>query len=205
MGSLPVLVVEDDAPTLRAMVREVRGRFRPVPCRTLADAQQAIEKLGTAPAGVIVDVRLPDGSGLDLLTEIKKQFPGVGALVLTGRATPEIINRSNLLEAGFAVKPNAMDNLRAFLRKLAEPPPPKQVPLGDAVKWFVEEYGLTKREGDLVALLASGEPRTELADGLRVGEGTVKTHIKHILKKTGDRDVGELLARLLRGAPREDD
>jgi DNA-binding NarL/FixJ family response regulator len=183
------------------MVREVRGRFRPVPCRTLADAHLALERLDGAPAGVIVDVRLPDGSGLDLLSEIRKLFPDISALVLTGKPDPDIINRSHLLDAGFAVKPDALDNLRAFLRRLAQPPvPAKQPPLGDAVKSFVDEYGLTKREGDLVALLAQGEPRTELAEGLHVGEGTVKTHIKHILKKTGDRDVGELLARLLRGA-----
>lgn len=60
---------------------------------------------------------------------------------------------------------------------------------------------LTGREADIVSALSRGVPRTELAADLGIGDGTVKTHIKGILKKTGDRDTGELQARLIRGAP----
>lgn len=181
------------------MVREVKTRFRPVPCRTIAGARRAVEQLGSAPAGVIVDVRLPDGNGLDLLSEIREHWPDahVGALVLTGTADPETINRSHMLDAGFAVKPDTLDNLRAFLDRIAADRP--RVPLDDAVDRFVRIYNLTPRETDLLAALAHGERRTDLATELGVEEGTVKTHIKNILKKTGDGDVGELLARLLRG------
>jgi len=199
-----VLVIEDHAPTLRAMVREIRGRFRPVPCRTIAGARRAVEQLRDAPAGVIVDVRLPDGNGLDLLSEIRELYPDahVGALVVTGKADPEIINRSHLLDAGFAVKPDTLDNLRAFLDRIAAGRP--RVPLEGAVERFVAEYALTPREADVVAALAHGQRRTDLADELGVDEGTVKSHIKHILKKTGDADTGELLARLLRGESKND-
>lgn len=181
------------------MVREVRGSLRAVPCRTLAGARDAMDQLGTRPAGVIIDVRLPDGSGLDLVSEIRERFPEIRVLVVTGRADPDVINRSHLLDAAFALKPHTIENLRAFLRRLAAPRPGR-APLHATIDGLVVRYSLTPRETDILTALAMGEPRATLARTLGLGEESVKTHIKHILRKTRDRDVGELLARLLRTA-----
>jgi DNA-binding NarL/FixJ family response regulator len=194
VAARPVLVIEDHAPTLRAMAREVRGAFRAVPCADLAAARRAIAQLRTRPVGVIVDVRLPDGSGLDLLREIREQFPGIGALVVTGSADADIINRSHLLDAAFAVKPHTLANLRKFLQELDTPSPP----LVATIDRFIQSYDLTPREHDVLKLLAVGETRARLARKLGIRESSVKTHLKHILRKTGDADVGELIARLLR-------
>jgi DNA-binding NarL/FixJ family response regulator len=191
------LVIEDHEPTLRAMAREVREPFRPVPCEDLAAARKALALLRTRPAGVIVDVRLPDGSGLDLLREIRARYPEVSALVVTGKADADIINTTHLLDAAFAVKPDTLENLRAFLQRLAGPAQPS---LRQSIRSFIHAYGLTPREADVLCLLAQGETRAGLARKLGVRESSVKTHLKHILRKTGDADVGELIARLLRAA-----
>jgi DNA-binding NarL/FixJ family response regulator len=57
---------------------------------------------------------------------------------------------------------------------------------------------LTTRERDILAQLATGSTDTEIARGLGVGEGTVKTHIRHILGKLGVRNRTAAVARALR-------
>jgi len=59
-------------------------------------------------------------------------------------------------------------------------------------------HGLTARELDIMTELASGATDQEIAERLRVGEGTVKTHIRHILHKLGVRNRTAAIAYALR-------
>ena len=173
-----------------------------MPCHSIKLARDQLRRLNEERApllGVIVDVVLPDGSGLDFLDDVRRRHPRVSALVMSGQLDPEVINRAHLLDAHFALKPDTLANLRRFLDQLVEPPPP----LLAAIPRFAAAHKLTPREADVLTLIARGVPRAKLARRLRISEESVKTHVKHILRETGDDNVGELVARLLRVAAGE--
>ncbi|WP_010627546.1 helix-turn-helix transcriptional regulator [Halomonas sp. KM-1] len=62
---------------------------------------------------------------------------------------------------------------------------------------FAARYGLTDREFDVLELLRAGYTNQHIADELVLGLATVKTHVRHILHKTGTASRSQLLARLL--------
>jgi len=65
--------------------------------------------------GFVLDVGLPDGSGLDLLADARTKFPATPALVLTGRTEASSINAAFDLNADYVVKPIAEARVRHFL------------------------------------------------------------------------------------------
>ena len=63
---------------------------------------------------------------------------------------------------------------------------------------FIEQYGLTEREVDVVELLIAGKSNKEIAAELSLGLATVKTHLHHIFSKTGVQNRSEMVALALR-------
>ncbi|MCP3403926.1 ActR/PrrA/RegA family redox response regulator transcription factor [Bradyrhizobium sp. CCGB20] len=97
-----LLIVEDDKPFLERLSRamETRG-FAVTSCDTVSDGLAQIGK--AAPAFAVVDLRLGDGNGLDVVSALKKKRPEARAIVLTGYG--------NIATAVTAVKMGAIDYL----------------------------------------------------------------------------------------------
>ncbi len=109
---MPLLLVDDDAPFRQrlAMMLERRG-FAVTAVAGLAEARNAVTALsaGNTPSHAVVDMRLGDGNGLDLVTELRARWPEMRIVILTGYG--------NLATAVSAVKAGAVD----YLAKPAEP------------------------------------------------------------------------------------
>src|SRR5579863_2725961 len=97
-----LLIVEDDKPFLERLARamETRG-FAVTSCESVADGMSQIAK--AAPAFAVVDLRLGDGNGLDVVSALKRKRPEARAIVLTGYG--------NIATAVTAVKMGAVDYL----------------------------------------------------------------------------------------------
>jgi len=97
-----LLIVEDDKPFLERLSRamETRG-FAVTSCDTVSDGLAQINK--AAPAFAVVDLRLGDGNGLDVVSALKRKRPDARAIVLTGYG--------NIATAVTAVKMGAVDYL----------------------------------------------------------------------------------------------
>jgi two-component system, response regulator RegA len=97
-----LLIVEDDKPFLERLARamETRG-FSVTSCDSVADGLSQIAK--AAPAFAVVDLRLGDGNGLDVVSALKRRRPEARAIVLTGYG--------NIATAVTAVKLGAIDYL----------------------------------------------------------------------------------------------
>jgi len=101
-GERSLLIVEDDKSFLQRLVRAMEGRgFVVTPAESVAEGLLQVEK--AAPAFAVVDMRLGDGNGLDVISAMKKRRPEARAIILTGYG--------NIATAVNAVKLGAVDYL----------------------------------------------------------------------------------------------
>jgi DNA-binding NtrC family response regulator len=115
-----ILVVEDEANLRRAVCRGLEERgHRPVQAGTLGEARRRL--LGGSPDAVLLDLRLPDGDGLELLGELGADHPGTPAVILTAYGDVDTAVRA--LKAGaedFFEKPFELEALAIVLERLVE-------------------------------------------------------------------------------------
>ena len=101
-GERSLLIVEDDKSFLQRLARAMEGRgFAVTTAESVADGLLQVEK--AAPAFAVVDMRLGDGNGLDVISAMKKRRPEARAIILTGYG--------NIATAVNAVKLGAVDYL----------------------------------------------------------------------------------------------
>jgi two-component system, response regulator RegA len=135
--ALPLLLVDDDAPfRQRLQVMLTRKGFAVTAVGSIAEARVEAAKL--RPGHAVVDIRLEDGNGLDLVAELRALSPAVRIVMLTGYG--------NLATAVAAVKAGAVDYLakpadpedivRALSAEIGERPEPPPEPMSaDRVRW----------------------------------------------------------------------
>lgn len=213
-----VLSIEDDPAVGALLRRELEFEGFEV---TLATS--AAEGLGTALGGgfdlILLDLRLPDGNGFELVAELRRQSDRTPVIVVSGRGDP--VDKVRGLDSGaddFITKPFSRQELaariRAVLRRTA-PPPEAVSRLGRleidrrSRRVFKEgsEISLTRREFELLDLLSSrpGEviSRDEFLDRLWhdvfVSPRTVDTHIASLRRKLADEPGRPSVIESVRG------
>lgn len=115
-----VLIVDDDRFVRMALAEALKSwEYEPVEADSVASAREMFE--AEEPAIVLLDIDLPDGSGLDVLTEIKESYPDTIAVMITGNV--DIDNSVAALRGGahdFIGKPVRIEELRVTLRNAVE-------------------------------------------------------------------------------------
>lgn len=190
------LVVEDDTGNAQTLMRLLR-RFRATELAESAWEARQVLAAHERWTGVIVDIGLPDGSGLDVASHVRKRFPLLPVLVLTGRNDRTAINRAHGLRAEFVVKPATETDLFGFVRRAVAF---ERVP-DERLSWLIDELArnceLTPREMDVVAAVMANTPRERLLDQFQVTSNTLKSLVRHILRKTGHDSLDDLAKSLL--------
>jgi DNA-binding NarL/FixJ family response regulator len=187
-----VLLVEDDA-IVRAWVRLALEGYE---LRVAGEAPSAAEGAELArrrrPELMLVDYRLPDGSGTELVRLLRDEGIGASAIIMT--AGPERGLNEAAQEAGAQgtiLKTGRGDEFVATLLAVLageqrfDPRHPRRAP-GQA--------RLTPRERDVLRLIAGGATNAEVAGQLGVGEETVKTLLARIFLKLGARRRAEAVS-----------
>lgn len=191
-----VLIIEDFAALRQTFTRLVNPAFEPVAVATAAEAIMAIDGLTTAPAGAIVDVNLPDGSGLDLVQRLRARFASTPVLIVTGSRDPAIPNRSHLLDAMFVAKPVPPENVEHFLRWIQGTADPGD-PVRTAIGQFAGRYALPQRAVEILVVALGGVERKQLSGRLGISENTLKSRIRALLNRTGDTSLDAVERRIL--------
>lgn len=164
-----------------------------------ADGGEAALKLAVKhrPNVVLLDVRMPDGDGLNCLARIKLELPDTPVVMLSGFENPTYVARAVALGAAGYLTKNAgrqeivdairaaargetiwsRDELRRVTGALAGPRAATEV-----------DVPLTKRESEVLKQLAFGLTNKEIAQSLGISYETVKEHVQHILRKIGVTD-----------------
>lgn len=196
------LIVEDE-PTLARTLARTFGRHRPVD--VVHGMQAAREKLEEDRdwTGVVLDLILPDGYGLDLLAEIRQSHGGLPVLVLTGELNRDVVNRVQTLRGEYVCKPASADNLNPFIQRALAQERVDDAAIGRRIEHLARQLKLTRRETELLTLSVDGLSRRELAKALGVAENTVKAQIRSLLKKSGARSLATLAQKVIKGAAHE--
>jgi len=132
-----LLIVEDDKSFLQRLARAMEGRgFVVTTAESVADGLLQVEK--AAPAFAVVDMRLGDGNGLDVISAIKKRRPEARAIILTGYGNiATAVNAVKLGAVDYLAKPVDADDVAAALLALDNKKiePPENPMSADRVRW----------------------------------------------------------------------
>lgn len=196
------LIVEDE-PTLARTLARTFGRHGPV--EVVHSMAAARDRLEAQPEwlGVVLDLILPDGYGLDLLSEIRARHGGLPVLVLTGELNRDVVNKVQTLRGEYVCKPASAENLNPFIQGALAQARVDDAAIGQRIEHLARQLKLTRRETELLTLSVDGLSRKELADALGVAENTVKAQIRSLLKKSGARSLATLAQKVIKGATRD--
>ncbi|WP_022905772.1 response regulator [Curtobacterium sp. B18] len=146
----------------------------------------------TLPDVVVLDVRLPDGSGIDACRSVRSAFPDIACLMLTAYDDDRAMQAAILAgAAGYVVKDIRGQTLVEDIRRVAAGRrllPAATVPstverLTNGVRDDVPE--LTLRERQVLELIAGGLTNRQIGDRLGLAEKTVKNYVSGLLAKLG--------------------
>jgi len=147
------------------------------------------------PDVTLMDLRLPDMSGIDTLMAIRNEFPQALVVMLTTFEGDVEIHRA--LEAGargYLLKNMAPSELIDAIRQVYAGK--KRIPT-EVASHLAEHMGeetLTEREIEVLREVANGNRNRDIADKLFISEETVKVHVKHIMEKLGANDRTQAVA-----------
>ena len=146
---------------------------------------------------VVLDINLPDCSGIDLLKEIKGTYPGVKVLMLTLHDEIEyLVDSVDAGADGYILKESGSDMLISAIRHLYKGEQfiqPNLIPSLNArlLKRDNEKNrsrDITKREKQMLNSIALGKTNKDIAEEYDISERTVKAHVTHILQRLGVAD-----------------
>ena len=146
---------------------------------------------------VLLDLRMPDMGGLEVLKKLRETEPGIPVVMLTtSNEETDLIKSLRSGAQGYLLKDMEPDELVSALRDIENGKNVVAQDLTDALARMVQgdtnvadEDGpfseLTPREMEILCLLAEGQSNKLIARNLGISDGTVKLHVKAILRKLG--------------------
>jgi DNA-binding NarL/FixJ family response regulator len=203
---IPRISVVDDDGELHLFLKDLGklGHFELV--GSFYNAAQALAGLPDKPPdAVIMDIRLPDLSGVDCTSRLKTILPDLPILILTGYPDARDFFRSLMGGArGFLVKPvsaeeflNAVHDVLRGDFAIAKAVIPFLVQVINQVGQVTRENLLTTREEQILACVFEGMQDKEIAAQLGIGTATVHTHMHRLFEKLGVHSRRDIVAKYL--------
>jgi DNA-binding NarL/FixJ family response regulator len=182
---ITVLCVDDHPIVREGIVSIVEGDSDLQIVGEAETAQQAIAAFHTwKPDVTVIDLRLPDRDGVEVIREIRKDFPKSLFVVLTSAEGD--IDMRRALEAGaqaYLIKGVVRTELRQVIKAVYSGQ--RQVPanVAEKIAAHLNEPILTARELEVLQLVADGMRNKEVAARLSIAEDTVKMHLRNVMQK----------------------
>ena len=195
------IVSVDDHPLLREGIATIiNNQPDMLLVSQAANGAEAIQQYRQhRPDVVLMDLRLPDLSGIDAMIAIRAEFPEARVIMLTTFEGDVEIQRA--LEAGargYLLKNMPPSELVQVIRQVHAGK--KRVPpeLAAQLAEHMSDDNLTPREVEVLQQVAGGNRNRDIAELLHISEETVKVHIKHIMDKLAAKDRTQAIAIAVR-------
>jgi two-component system response regulator NreC len=187
-----VLVVDDHAVVRSGLKLVLESEDGIEPVGEAGSAREAIfEARSLSPDVILLDVVMPDQSGLEIIPTLLKETPAAKVLVLSMQDDPQYVREAFAAGAsGYVLKEAADTEVVAAVREVAgggryvHPELGARLVAADTEeRRRADEDPLSEREAEVLRLLALGHTNQEIAEQLFVSVRTVETHRAHILQK----------------------
>jgi DNA-binding NarL/FixJ family response regulator len=206
--SIRIAIVEDNAQirgTLAQLIADARGYTCVCACETAEKALRLVPR--HAPEVVIMDIQLPDLSGIECTARLKRILPETQVMIFTvyedndqifqaleAGASGYLLKRTTpaeILEAITDIKdggaPMSSEVARKVVQSFRKTEPTKAAELAQ----------LSRREEEILALLTQGYVAKEIAGKLSISYDTVRSHLKHIYEKLHVRSRTEAVIKVM--------
>jgi two-component system invasion response regulator UvrY len=202
------VLIADDHAVVRQGLKQILGETRDIVVSSEAtNGTEALEKVKSQDVDVVVlDMTMPDRSGLDTLLHLKRIRPGLPVLILSVHSEEQYGAR--MLKAGacgYLTKASAPDQLVSAIRKVKEggkyvSPTLAEQLAADLVSNLDRplHHTLSDREYEVLCMIAAGRTVKEMAEKLSLSQKTISTYRSRILEKMRMSHNGELTAYAVR-------
>jgi DNA-binding NarL/FixJ family response regulator len=211
MSTIRILVADDHEAVRAGLCYIVDSMQGFEICGEACDGRQAVEKAAELkPDVAIVDLGLPLLNGVDAIRQIKKKAPATEVLAITGSGEESLIHQCFEAGArGFIFKTDSRDMIQAAVSALSEHKSYFPSKVGEVlfarflhgknnVSDGPQPSRLTKREREIVQLLAEGRRNKEVASELGMSTKTAESHRAAIMKKLNLESIADLVRYAIR-------
>ena len=201
-----ILIVEDNAgyaEALETAVSMIDGNSVVGRASTGAEALELAATLGDGVDCVLLDLRLPHGTGIEILPELKEALPQARVVMLTSSGKEhDVVQALSRGADGYLLKSASVTEIIAALQSLAEGGTPIDAQVAGYLLGNLrnadrpETSGvLTDREVEILRLLADGLTKKEIASSLHLSYATVDSHVRNVYGKLTARNVAEAISK----------
>lgn len=196
MERIKVVVIDDHKMVVEGLRKLIDESQSAAVCDVAYTGSDALVVIGRcSPDVVLLDINLPDASGLDLCKEIKSLFPDLKIVALTSYSDYSVVKRMMANGASGYVIKNAMpDEIILSIETVFN----NQLFLCEEIDVMMNRRGetqvwLTNRETELLRLIVDGFTNPEIAERMFLGVETVNSYRKNLLCKLGARNTAMLV------------
>jgi DNA-binding NarL/FixJ family response regulator len=200
LGQIRVLSV-DDHPLVREGVGAIINAQPDMSLAgTASNAKEASEAFrALRPDITLMDLRLPDSSGLDATIAIRSEFPDARIIVLTTVEGDVDVQRVMKAGArGYLLKSLPPQQMLDAIRQVHAGKKYISADVADSLAERLGDGTLSEREAEVLSQVAEGHRNRDIGAKLFIAEETVKAHMKHIMNKLNAKDRTECVAIAVR-------
>lgn len=204
---IPIAIIEDDKNIASALELLINDSKEFVCIEIFETVKQSIENLSKMnPQIVLVDINLSDGSGIEVIKELKPKMKKTEFVILTMYEDNDLI--FDALKAGaigYLLKRTPLHKILEALMEVYQGGSPMSMEIARKVVNFFKKPSspyevkneLTKRELEVLSSLAKGMRYKEIAKSLDIGVETVRTHLRNIYEKLQVKNATQAVLKYL--------
>lgn len=189
-SAIRIILADDHTMVVSGMISIISSYEKCEVIATTSTGQETIEQYQQLlPDILIVDIELPDFSGLEVIERLMKMNPIPKIIVLSAHNKEEVIYQAIQLGAmAYILKESMVDELYNVITRVYRGEKVFSSDITDAYIRRSTKPSLSQRESEVLKLVSEGNSNAIIAELLYISEGTVKIHVHNILKKMNVSD-----------------